>query len=331
MREGLLSYLEAILHKKISRKRFIKLILSLVTLLPLQGTFLNFLSAQTSPQVQSFNGRVKKGRKGRYDLVMAKGENPYQITLKAIEAIGGMSQFVEKGSVVVLKPNIGFDRIPQQAADTNPEIVSALVELCFKAGAKKVKVFDVSANDPRRCYATSGIQKAALEKGATVFFPDHWNIIKARFAYESPLKAWPIIRDAIECDTFINVPILKHHNLTGLTLSMKNLMGVCVGARDLIHQDIGHKLVDLTDFISPDLTVIDSFRVLVRNGPTGGDLRDVVERKTILVSTDSTLADYYACTFMDVNPMSVPYVRYALENNFGITDIKKARIFSFEV
>ena len=86
---------------------------------------------------------------------------------------------------------------------------------------------------------------AAKEKGAAVFVPDDWDTVSAHFAFESPMEGWPILRSAVECDTFINVPVLKDHGLTGLTLSMKNLMGKCMGNRGRMHGDIGRKLVDV--------------------------------------------------------------------------------------
>jgi uncharacterized protein (DUF362 family) len=248
------------------------------------------------------------------------------MTVKAVKALGGMEKFVGKNSVVVIKPNIGWDRSPQQAGNTNPQVIAALIDLSYQAGAGKVKIFDIPCNEARRCYASSGIEKAAREKGAHVYFADEWNVIKARFDFESPMEDWPVLKDAVECDTFINVPILKHHGLTNLTISMKNLMGVCGGNRGLIHRDIGRKLVDLTYFINPDLTVIDAFRVLARNGPTGGDLNDVVDLRTIVAGCDPTLADIYAARLMGLDPLSVPNIQNAVERGIGNADIDAARI-----
>ncbi len=307
---------------KISRRRFFKHCLSGLASLAAVHPLAQFAFAQT----RRFNGRVKKNITGDYDLVVVKGEDPYLITFKAIATIGGIERFVKKGSVVVIKPNIAWDRKPEYGATTNPYVVAALVELCFKAGAKRVRIFDIPCNAAERCYDSSGIKKAAQAKGADVYFAEEWNTIKARFDYESPLEGWPIFRDAIECDTFINVPVLKHHSLTGLTVSMKNLMGVCCGDRGLIHYDIGRKLVDLTDFINPELTVVDAYRVLVRHGPSGGNLNDVVTMKTIIAATDPTLADSYACTLVDKSPLALSNIAEAVKRNFGSADIKKARL-----
>lgn len=315
------------LDKKISRGQFLKFVLSAVAFMSVPGRFLQAAVARTQ---DSFNGRSARGIKGDYDLVVAKGDDPYAITVKAIESMGGMARFVKPGSTVLIKPNIGWDRSPEQAGNTNPQVVAALVDLAYKAGAKRVNIFDITCNDPRRCYATSGIEKAASAVGAKVYFPDDWDIVNAQFGYPSLMEGWPILNDAITCDTFINVPVLKHHGLTRLTLSMKNLMGVCGGNRGQIHRDIGPKLVDLTRFINPDLTVIDAYRVLERNGPTGGNLADVKTLKTVIAATDPVLADTYAAQLVGVDPMAVPYLKSAVKEGFGSVDTERAKKLTVE-
>jgi uncharacterized protein (DUF362 family) len=321
MRKFLYS-LECLLRRQISRGTFLKVCLGWLLVLLTENNFLKMAFAE----VAESGPRTKASITTLQDLVVATGPDPYKNTFAVIEALGGMDKFVKKGSVVVVKPNIGWDRTPEQAANTNPAVVAALVELSYKAGAKRVNVFDVPCNDARRCYENSGIQQAAKDKGAQVYFADSWNVVKARFPYASPMEGWTILRDAVVCDTLINVPVLKHHGLTGLTLSMKNLMGVCTGMRGLIHINIGEKLVDLTDFIKPELTVIDATRVLMRNGPTGGDLEDVVRRDTVFASPDPVLADAFACQFVDRDPLSVTYLQQAAKRKLGQIDVSQARI-----
>jgi len=310
--------------RKITRKGFVKLCAIAAGALAMSNALLKFAFGRE--EVSS--GRAVKKIKGLHDLVVAKGEDPYAITVKAVEAMGGMDKFVKKNSVVLIKPNIGWDRSPEQAGNTNPYVVAALVDMCFKAGAKRVNVFDNTCNDSKRCYENSGIEKIAREKGANVYFVDDWNVVKAKFSYKSPMEGWPIYRDALECDTFINVPVLKHHRLAELTLSMKNLMGICSGNRGLIHFDIGTKLAHLTDFIKPDLTVIDAYKVLLRNGPTGGSLEDVSDMKTLIVSTDPVLCDSYAAKLMNKDPLSISYINQAVKLNLGSADVDRADILT---
>lgn len=275
--------------------------------------------------------RKTSGIKGNHDLVVAKGNDPAKSTRQAILALGGMNKFVKPGAVVVIKPNMAWDRSPEQAGNTNPAVVAELVKLCLAAGAKRVNVFDRSCNTAKSCYNRSGIQAAAEEKGAKVYFVDEWNTVNADFGREALMAGWPVFRDAVECDTFINVPIAKHHGLTRLTLSMKNLMGICMGDRGQIHGDIGKKLVDVTEFIRPDLTIIDAYRTLEDHGPSGGDLKDVALRKTIIAGTDATLADAFAADLMGVAPGEIPYIAEAVGRGFGSADLKKAKIRSLNV
>ena len=321
--QKIINFIQSLFKKRISRKNFIRIgISSLVGYLLLQSHSMRSVFAKQD----AAPGRKKKGLKGAHDLILAQGANPYQNTVKAVEAMGGMSRFVKKNDIVVIKPNMAWDRTPEQGANTDPQVIAALVELCYAAGAKRVNVFDIPCNDDRRCYENSGIQKAAQSKGAQVNFVDHWNVVKAHFPYVSPMEGWPILRDAVKCDTFINAPVLKHHALTRLTLSMKNLMGVCSGKRGIMHIDLGKKIVDLTDYISPDLTVIDATRFLKRNGPSGGNIEDVDVLNKLIVATDPTLADTFACGLVKVNPQDVPYIREAMNRKFGNADVAHSDI-----
>ena len=321
-------YIAGLLDKKVSRKKFLAMALSSIGLFLLSG-FRPHKASAAAPEGST--GRLKKAIKTDHDLIVASGSDPYAMTVKAVEMIGGMERFVKKGDVVLVKPNIGWDRTPEQAGNTNPQVVAALVDMSLKAGAKKVKVFDITCNESRRCYATSGIGPAALKSGASVYHPEDWDTVKALFPFKSPMQGWPILRDAVECDVLINAPVLKHHGLTRLTLSMKNLMGVCGGNRGIMHQNIGENLVDLTGFMNPELTVIDAYRVLVRHSPTGGNLSDVNDVKKVIVAADPTLADIVACNIAGVEPSDVPYVRTAIQRKFGLTDPSKADILNITV
>jgi len=321
------SIFESLPDRLITRKVFLKLCGIGAGSLALNSALFKFAFGREEVST----GRPAKKIKGLHDLVVAKGDDPYAMTVRAIEAMGGMGKFVGKNSTVLVKPNMGWDRSPEQAANTNPQVVGAIVDLCFASGAKRVNIFDRTCNDQKRCYENSGIEKIAREKGANVYAPDDWNVVKAKFNYASPMEGWPIYRDALECDTFINVPILKHHGLTALTLSMKNLMGIASGNRGLIHFDIGTKLAHLTDFIKPDLNVIDAYRVLKRNGPSGGNLADVADMKTLIVGTDPVLCDSYAAKLMDKDPLSISYINQAIKQALGSADIEAADILTIDV
>ncbi len=218
-----------------------------------------------------------------------------RLTEEAIRALGGMGRFISRGDVVWVKPNIGWDRRPEQAANTNPDVVATLVRLALEAGAKKVRVSDSPCNDERRTFMRSGIRQAAEEAGAEVFFLDPRKFREMDIGGRS-LKRWPIYVDYVECDKRINVPIAKHHNLTRLTLAIKNLMGIVGGNRSQIHQNLGPAMADVAKFVPSDLTVLDAVRILTGNGPQGGSLSDVARRDTVVAATDPIALEAFGAT-----------------------------------
>jgi uncharacterized protein (DUF362 family) len=256
------------------------------------------------------------------DLIVAHGASPQQITRAAVEAIGGMRRFIARGDVVVIKPNIAWDRLPEQAATTNPEVVSTLVRLCFEAGARKVKIFDRPVNDPRRCYVQSGIASAVKPLGADLQYVDERKFRDISIKGDA-IKSWPLYAEIFEADKIINVPIAKHHSRAKLTMSMKNWMGIMGGSRNSIHQRLDESLADLALVIKPSLTVLDAVRVLTANGPQGGNLSDVRKLDTVIVGVDQVAVDSYGATLFGMKGNDLGYVRLAAERGLGRMDIAK--------
>lgn len=265
-----------------------------------------------------------------YDLAVVTGASPAKITSAAIDALGGMKAFVKRGDVVVVKPNIGWDRTPEYAANTNPEVVSTLVRLCLEAGAKKVKVFDRSVNDPRRCYVQSGIADAVKKAGGELSYIDERKFRDVKIN-GSVLKSWPLYTELMEADKVINVPIAKHHGLSRLTLGMKNWMGVMGGSRASIHQKINESLVDISMAIKPTLIVLDAVRVLTANGPQGGNLKDVKKLDTIVAGVNQVAVDAYGATLFGMKSSDLGYVRIAAQNGFGPMDTTRMKIRKISV
>jgi len=246
-------------------------------------------------------------------------EEAEKLTRAAIDALGGMSRFISKGDVVWVKPNIGWDRPAELAANTNPDVVATLVKMCYEAGAKQVHISDNPCNDQKRTFVRSGIQKAAADSGARVYFLDQRKYKKMAINGKT-IKEWEIYTDAVEADKFINVPIVKHHGLCEVTLSMKNLMGVIGGARDRYHQDIGNSLPDLAAFIKPDLVVIDAIRVLTRNGPVGGNPADVARKDVVAAGVDQVALDAFGATLLGHKPQDIGHIVEAAARGLGTLD-----------
>jgi uncharacterized protein (DUF362 family) len=243
-------------------------------------------------------------------------EEARRLTRQAVEALGGMKRFVSKGNVVWVKPDIGWDRRPEQAATTNPDVVATLVEMSYQAGAKKVLVSDNPCNPARLSFPRSGIQPAAEKAGAEVVFLDEREFKKMSINGKV-LKEWQVYQDIVEADRLINVPIAKNHNLCLATLGMKNLMGVIGGPRNRLHQDLGSTLVDLAAFLKPQLVVLDAIRVLTANGPVGGNLADVKRKDTIAASVDQVAVDALGATLLGYEPELIGYIAQGNARRLG--------------
>ena len=255
-------------------------------------------------------------------LTVVQGGEPRALVQQALANLGGISRFVSRQDVVVLKPNIAWDRTPEQAANTNPDVVAEMVRQCWQAGARRVIVTDVSCNEPRRCFQRSGIQAAARAERAEVILPDP-ELFREVEMGGVVLKNWPVFTPFLEADKVINLPIAKHHGLTGATLGMKNWYGILGGQRNRLHQQIHQSLADLASFMLPTLTVMDCYRILVRNGPTGGNLEDVALKKTVVAGTDPVALDaYVAKAWWNLDPEHLPYLQMAANRGLGTVDFE---------
>jgi uncharacterized protein (DUF362 family) len=262
-------------------------------------------------------------------VAVATGAPPEKLARKAVDALGGMKRFVGRGENVVVKPNIGWDRTPEQAANTNPEIVKTVVRMCLEAGAKRVLVVDRPCNDPRRCYKQSGIKEAVESIGDPAVVVEHADprkFVEKTIRNGKVLKTWTFYRDVLEADKVVNVPIAKHHNAARLTMSLKNVMGVLGGNRGNIHHDLDRCIVELNTVMRFDLIVLDAVRILTANGPQGGRLKDVREAGTVIAGTDPVAVDAFGATLFGITGRDVPHVLYAWQRGLGEIDLSKVEI-----
>jgi len=259
-------------------------------------------------------------------VAVASGTDFVRTTGKAISLLGGIGRFVKPGATVVVKPNMGWDRSAEQGANTHPLVVRGVVEECIRAGARKVKVFDRTCNDARRCYVNSGIEPAL--KGMKNVEVKH--IEEERYKKVTlngkVLKEWELYDEALTADVYINVPVAKNHGLTKLTLGMKNVMGIMGGNRGIIHKNIDMALADINAVFRPHLTVIDATRILIAHGPQGGDQRDIRVLNKVIASTDMVAADAYATTLFGMNPDEIGVTVAAYKRGLGEMDLKKIRL-----
>jgi len=262
-----------------------------------------------------------------YDLVAVRGGEPDMMFDKGIETLGGIRAYVKKGQTVVVKPNIGWDAVPERAVNTNPKLLTRIIQHCLEAGAKDVYMFDHTCDNWNKCYINSGLQEAARNAGAKVVAGNTESYYHEVNNTETKvLKSLKIHELILESDVFINVPILKHHSSTKLTVSMKNLMGIVWDRRFWHNNNLQQCIAEFPLYRKPDLNVVDAYAILKRNGPRGVSKADVVELKTLIISSDIVAADAAGTKFFGDEPERINYIRIAHDMKIGNMNLDQLNI-----
>ena len=244
------------------------------------------------------------------------------LTQKVFEAAGGIRQFVSKGDVVAIKPNISWARSPKMAATTNPEVLQAVIELCQEAGAKKVRIADNTIDTAKFCFSVSGAANVAKTTGAELIDPDS-SLMREMKLHGDLLDVWPVYLPIVEADKVINLPVAKDHILSSVTLGMKNWFGAIGGRRGSLHREIHPNIVDLVQFFKPTVTLIDATRIMARNGPSGGSTSDVVTKNTLILSDDPVAADGKTALLLGKEPQNIGHIKLAEKRGLGTYDFSK--------
>jgi uncharacterized protein (DUF362 family) len=261
-------------------------------------------------------------------LAKAQGTNYANLVGDTIQALGGMKKFVHPGEVVVVKPNMAWDRTPELGANAHPAVVRQVVELCLDAGAKQVKVLDHTCHDARKAYVNSGIKGAVeglKDPRAVVQFVDERRFVEMRVEKAKALKKWYFYKDILEADRFINIPVAKNHSESRLTMCLKNMMGAIGGWRGRIHVGLHQNIADMNLLLRPDLHVLDATRIMLRNGPSGGRLEDVEVRNTVFAGTDPVALDAFGTTLFGLQPGDIGHIVKAHQAGRGEMDLNKIK------
>jgi len=262
-----------------------------------------------------------------YDLVAVRGGDSVTMYRRAIREMGGMQKYVKRGQRVVIKPNMAWDVTPERGANTNPQLVGAIVEDCIAAGASRVFVFDHTVDQWQRAYATSGIEQAAREAGALVV---PGNLERDYQEVQIPgarrLRNARVHQQIIEADVFINVPILKHHGSTTVTIAMKNLMGIVWDRRFWHINDLHQCIADFCLYRKPDLNIVDGYLVMTRNGPRGVSTADLSLMKSLIISPDIVAADAASTLIFGEQPRNIGHIRIGAEMGIGQMNLEALNI-----
>ncbi|MBK03185.1 MAG: Tat pathway signal protein [Deltaproteobacteria bacterium] len=225
---------------------------------------------------------------------IAHGKDLEAMVRGAIDAIGGIRRFIKKGDIVVIKPNVAFERPPALGATTNPELLKILIRVVKEGGAAEVRVADNPIEAPEQCFARSGIDRAVDVAKGRIYIPSHDDFRILNVPGAKLIEKWPFFwKPFIGATKVIGVAPVKDHNLCGASMTTKNWYGLLGGRRNQFHQDIHTIIADLALMMKPTFVLLDGSRVLFQSGPTGGSLDDVRDGNTIVASTDSLAADSF--------------------------------------
>ena len=269
---------------------------------------------------------------GKSVLIAVRDGDRVAMLDQALAALGGIGAWVKAGQTVLIKPNIGWDAPPERGANTHPALIGYLAKLCFGAGAESVSVFDKTCDQWQRTYANSGIEKAAKEAGATVITGDDRSFYReVAIPGGVRLKTARVHSLVLDSDVFFNVPVLKHHSGALMTACMKNLMGV-VWDRGFYHRnDLHQTIADFLTLRPPTLNILDAYHPMVRNGPRGTSVEDLVEMRTLLASTDIVAIDAAAARMLGHKPADVRHVKLAAGMNLGTMNLENVDIRRFKL
>lgn len=252
-------------------------------------------------------------------LAVAHGADYGDLLERALEVLGGASSLARPGERIVLKPTAAWNRPPALAANTHPLLVQALARLCLDAGAREVIVFDRTSFRAEICYQKCGLMAAlrALHSSRVRLV-----VLTAADLVPSADGIGLLCRHALDADRLVNVPQAKHHARRGLALGAANLLGAVGGGQPLRDEFLVWSLLQLR----PALTVLDASRLLLRNGPAGGNLADVERRDTLVASTDPLAVDAYGCSLFGRDWRELGYLPLAARAGLGQPELHPERV-----
>ncbi len=258
---------------------------------------------------------------GRMSIV--RGADRAKTAAAAVEAIGGMGEFVKKGDRVLVKVNAAFATPPSLSATTHPDLVSEVVRQCLAAGAVEVIVTDNPINDPASCFELSGIAQAARRAGARVVVPRADMFSSFSLPGGELIRNWPVlVTPPAAVDKLIGAGPVKHHARAGASMCMKNWYGLLGGRRNIFHRNINRIIMELAMMSRPTLVLLDGTTAMVRNGPTGGSLDDLEQTDTMIAATDQVAADAFGASLLGYEVGDLPYITQAAEAGLGTADYR---------
>ncbi len=257
-------------------------------------------------------------------VVASKGTTQAKV-FRAVTKLGGIQKFVKSGAKVLIKPNAAWSRTPEQAANTNPDVVDAIIQLCKKAGAGDITVCEHSCDNSQITFKESGILAVCNRNGVKMLSADKDEFYKkVNIPKGKTLKSADVMKSILEADCYINCPIVKVHSSGVITVALKNQMGTVMDRGEWHRAGLHQCIADAATVIKPHLNIVDATRMLLTRGPKGPG--KVKNEGKILASTDIVAIDAFAAKLLGIDPRSVGHIVEAFKHGLGQMDLTKVNI-----
>lgn len=270
--------------------------------------------------------------------IVKKRENYYATFVKAIKELG--IQPVTSGDHVLIKSNLVQPAAPDSGQITSTKLLEAIGRYCLDAGARRVIIGEgPSYYQPesclRECFTSTGVSQIAKRLGIKwVLFDEHSYRTFRKVPGCIP-EDFRVSEFAFDCDKFINVPVLKTHFLTKVTLAMKNLKG-CLKREDkpMFHrEDLARAIVELNKVVAPSFNVIDCTAETIGTiGSMDSDVQQGMDgRSFIIAGSDIVAVDAIGSAVMGIDPKTVRTVSLGKEAGLGEDDLTRLDIYGEEL
>jgi uncharacterized protein (DUF362 family) len=262
------------------------------------------------------------------DLVAVRGGQPDGMFDRGIAAFGGMRRFVAPGDTVVIKPNMSWNVDPERGATTDPKLVQRIIEHCVDARARRVYLVDHTLDNARLAFGRNGMNDAADSGGGSIVPANSSRYYQeVEIGGAQNLTTVRVHELVLEADVLINVPILKHHGSARITSALKNLMGLVWNRRYYHSHGLNQCIADFPLVRTPDLNVVDAYRVMMSGGPRGSSYAAKLELKRMqIISPDIVATDVASAKTWGIEPNRVPYIAMAGEHGLGVYDLDSLAI-----
>jgi uncharacterized protein (DUF362 family) len=259
---------------------------------------------------------------GKTVVAIVKGDEPSEITKKALKLIGAKN-LIKQESKVLIKPNYVVAKHPSTGITTDSRIVESLIEFVKDCGVKDITVGEGGVGDTGKAFNVVGIKEVAARHGVKLIDLNQDLRVKMKIPHALALHEVDIAETGFKSTCIINVPKLKVHHMALVTLCMKNLMGLIL-PKSIMHDQINEKIVDLASLFK------EKVKINVVDGVIGAEVDEThgepVEMNIVIAGQDMVAVDSVAAAAMGIDYRNVKYLQLAEERGLGISNIDEIKI-----